>query len=159
MHVTTGTNDSASTGAAGLTFGDFNGDGVVDIAAEDVVSFNSIAAVLLANTSQLCSIARLDLTTQSSARSALSTLDSIMTRVSKELGNIGATQSRLSSAMNTLGATRDNYSAAATRITDVDVASESADLLRHQILTQTAGAVLAQANQSPGLLLRLLQDI
>jgi flagellin len=51
---------------------------------------------------------------------------------------------------------RENYIAASSRITDADIAQESARLTSTQIRQQGASAVLAQANQSPALVLQLL---
>ena len=53
---------------------------------------------------------------------------------------------------------RENLSAAESRIRDVDVARETADLTRNSILQQAATSVLAQANQQPQALLQLLQN-
>jgi flagellin len=50
-----------------------------------------------------------------------------------------------------------NTSAALSRIQDVDVASETANLSKEQVLSQAGVAVLAQANQAPQLALKLLQ--
>jgi len=57
-----------------------------------------------------------------------------------------------------LHAIRDNNVAASSRITDVDVAMESAELAKNQILQQVSSAVLAQANQLPALVLSLLSN-
>jgi flagellin len=78
--------------------------------------------------------------------------------VAKERGAIGSTMNRLSAGLSNLESTRVNIASAAGRILDVDVAGESARLVRSQILQQTAAAVLAQANQSPNLALQLLRS-
>jgi flagellin len=71
--------------------------------------------------------------------------------------SIGATESRLRVISNVMSATRENLAAADSRIRDIDVAAESAELTRLTILQQAGAAVLAQANQAPGLALQLLQ--
>jgi flagellin-like hook-associated protein FlgL len=136
---------------------DFDGDGVLDIAASDTDAgaFN----IFLGRSQRTTTIARLDLATQSGALAALSTLDATLQRISAERGAIGASLSRVSSSLNTLGSTRDNYAAASSRIKDVDVALETGELSRKQILQQSAQAILAQANQIPTLALSLLRDI
>lgn len=96
------------------------------------------------------------LLTQSSARTALDTLDRQFQRISTEQSTVGAFMSRLSVAYNATRSRRDQYIAAASRITDTDVAADSANLIRTQILQQAAAAVLAQANQEPALALKLL---
>ena len=65
-------------------------------------------------------------------------------------------QNRLEHTINYLGVQAENLSAAESRIRDVDIAKETAELARDQILQQAAIAVLAQANSQPQLMLRLL---
>jgi flagellin len=60
-------------------------------------------------------------------------------------------------AINALTVSRENFAAAESRIRDVDVASEAAELTRLNILQQAGAAVLAQANQQPSLALNLLR--
>jgi flagellin len=69
----------------------------------------------------------------------------------------GAEQSRLTFASDMLSVNRQNLEAANSRIIDVDVAAESSQLARFQILQQAGTAMLAQANTSQQSLVRLLQ--
>ena len=69
----------------------------------------------------------------------------------------GAEQSRLTYALDMLKVNKTNLEAANSRILDVDVAEESTQLARYNILQQSGTAMLAQANQSSQSLLRLLQ--
>jgi len=71
-------------------------------------------------------------------------------------GALGASQNRLTSAYTSIQSARENLSAAESRIRDVDVAYETADLTRNSILQQAAVSVLSQANVQPQLALRLL---
>jgi flagellin len=64
--------------------------------------------------------------------------------------------SRLETALANLHTTKENYTAAASRIEDADVASESAELTRANILKQTAASVLSQASLQPRIVLQLL---
>ncbi len=73
-------------------------------------------------------------------------------------GNIGALLSRTESALGLNAATVEQYQAARSRILDADIAQESANLVRLQILQQATTAVLAQANQHPGIALSLLNS-
>lgn len=93
---------------------------------------------------------------QAAARTALEAVLAAITEVSTKRGSVGAAESRLSSAINTLQVTRENYAAALGRIEDIDVAEEMAKLIRNQILQQAGVAVLAQANQQPEIVLKLL---
>jgi flagellin len=72
-------------------------------------------------------------------------------------GGLGSSESRLLSAISNLQVARENLLAAESRIRDVDVATEAAELTRLNILQQTGAAVLAQANQQPQLALTLLR--
>jgi flagellin len=139
------------------TLGDFNNDGVADI-VNVIQAFPGASPVnlRLANTTQVATMAKLDLFTQDAARDEMMGLEATLQRVTSELGSVGALQSRFAVAANHLAITKENYDAAASRIQDVDVAIEAANLTRNQILQQAASAVLAQANQLPSLALRLL---
>ncbi|MFA5583668.1 MAG: flagellin [Bacteriovoracaceae bacterium] len=91
------------------------------------------------------------------AQLALSKLDNALTRINGTRANLGALQNRLQSASNTLMITDENFSAANSRIRDVDVAAETADMAKNNILSQAGVSVLAQANQAPNFALKLLQ--
>lgn len=97
-----------------------------------------------------------DLTTQAGAQSALATLDTAIDGVSTARAALGTAQNRLQVTIANLGNARENLSAANSRIADVDVASETADMTRNNILQQSGVAVLAQANQMPQVALKLL---
>ena len=112
---------------------------------------------MMSKATKTSTAARLNLLTASSARSALDTLDQTSQRISLELGDIGARMSRMNIALNVLAIAKDNESSASSRIMDVDVASESAELTRKNIAQQAAASVLAQANQLPQIALQLLR--
>lgn len=131
---------------------DVNGDGILDIASAEAGNIS----ILMGNSTEVTTIGLLNLLSQAEARAALVTLDSQLDRVTKELGSIGSTQSRLGVTINHLQSTRENYESAYSRIMDADIAEESSKLIRNQILQQSGIATLAQANQQPALVLRLL---
>lgn len=93
---------------------------------------------------------------QSAARTALDAINGAIGSLTFQRGFLGATESRLEAAINNLRVARENYTAAASRIRDVDVAEEAAELARLSILQQAGTAILAQANQQPQLALQLL---
>ena len=93
---------------------------------------------------------------QISARSALDAIQVALTSVNQKRGTLGALESRLEVTINNLQVARENFKAAESRIRDVDVATEAAELTRLNILQQAGAAVLAQANQVPQLALQLL---
>jgi flagellin len=90
------------------------------------------------------------------AQLSLAKLDDALTRINGTRANLGALQNRLQSASNTIAITEENFSAANSRIRDVDVAAETADMAKNNILSQAGVSVLAQANQSPNFALKLL---
>ncbi len=90
------------------------------------------------------------------AQLALAKLDDALVQVNGARADLGALQNRLTSVVNNIGVSVENYSEANSRIRDVDVAKETADMTRNQILTQAGASVLAQANQTPQLALKLL---
>jgi len=98
----------------------------------------------------------LDVTSAANASSALTSLDSAITSVNDARGSLGASQNRLQSAYRSIQSVRENLTASESRIRDVDVAMETADLTRNSIMQQAAVSVLAQANVQPQLALSLL---
>jgi flagellin len=93
---------------------------------------------------------------QSAARLTIDAINSAITSVTRNRGTLGAAEARLEVAVNNLQVARENFQAAESRIRDVDVAQESAELTRLSILQQAGAAVLAQANAQPQLALQLL---
>ena len=91
------------------------------------------------------------------AQTYLGDIDDAITAVSTKRGNLGALVNRLEGTANNLAIAMENFSASESRIRNVDVAAESANLVRNQILQQASNTILAQANQTPGLALQLLQ--
>ena len=93
---------------------------------------------------------------QDASRSALDAVRSAIGSLASTRGTLGATESRLQVTINNLQVARENFAAAESRIRDVDVATEAAELTRLGILQQAGASVLAQANQQPALALALL---
>ncbi len=134
--------------------GDYNEDGVPDVV---VMAHNGTPGVaFMSGVTQTTLMPILNISTQADARDTLTFLQEQLDRISLERGNIGSMQSRLGFAANVLEQRRQNYAAASSSITDVDVATEAAQLVRSKILQQAGAAVLAQANQAPAMALILL---
>ncbi len=100
----------------------------------------------------------IDLTTEANARAALAIIDQGIRDVASGRADIGAAQNRLVVTNANLSSARENLSAANSRIRDVDVASETAEMTKNNILMQSGAAVLGQANQLPSIALSLLQQ-
>lgn len=94
---------------------------------------------------------------QSASRLALDAIRAAITSVTRNRGTLGAAESRLTTTIENLRTARENFSNAESVIRDVDVAEESAELTRLNILQQAGTAILAQANQQPQLALQLLR--
>ena len=94
--------------------------------------------------------------TNANAIAALTKVKAAITQLSTDRANVGANVSVLQSYSETLGVLKDNLSAANSRIKDVDVADESTKFAKYNILVQAGTAMLAQANQAPQSVLKLL---
>ncbi|NOT79529.1 MAG: flagellin FliC [Bacteriovoracaceae bacterium] len=94
--------------------------------------------------------------TKEGAQNALKKLDDALVQINGARANFGALQNRLQSTQNNLEISDENLSAANSRIRDVDVASETADMTKNNILLQAGISVLSQANAAPNSALKLL---
>ncbi len=121
------------------------------------LNISGAAAAGTAKSSDLQSVASLDVTTFAGAQAALKIVDASLSRVNDQRAQYGALQSRFSSAISNLQTTSENLSASRSRIVDTDFASETASLTRGQILQQAGTAMLAQANSLPNGVLSLLR--
>lgn len=91
------------------------------------------------------------------AQRSLANIDDAIQNVSSIRGELGAIDNRLSSTIRNLGVSIENLTAAGSRIKDVDIASETAELTKNSILMQAGVSVLSQANSVPKMALSLLQ--
>jgi len=98
----------------------------------------------------------LDISTAGGAASALDALDFAIQSVSHQRSNLGATQNRLEHTINSLNTSAVNTRAAESRIRDADMAQETIDLTRDNILQQTSLAMIAQGNMARQSVLQLL---
>ena len=96
-------------------------------------------------------------TTALAARNAMDALDTALNKVNEQRSKFGASQNRFDAIIANLQVSSENQAAARGRIMDADFAVESANLARAQILQQAGTAMLAQANQMPQSVLKLLQ--
>ena len=99
-----------------------------------------------------------DVTSQAGAIEAMQIIDNAVTQLSAMRGELGSFQKNfLESTVRTLDIARENFTAAESTIRDADIAEEMSRYTRLQILGQSGTAVLAQANQMPQQVLKLLQ--
>ena len=94
--------------------------------------------------------------TQEDAQKALEALDAAIVTKDKTRAHLGALQNRLENTVSNLTTQSENLQAAESRISDVDVATEMTQFVRNQILTQSAVAMLSQANSMPQMAMQLI---
>ena len=90
------------------------------------------------------------------AQSAIGEIDTALDNLSTDRATLGAAINKLTSSVVNLGVTIENVTDSLSGIRDVDMATESTNLAKAQVLQQAATAMLASANQIPQLALRLL---
>jgi len=98
----------------------------------------------------------LDISTADLSTNAVTVIDSAIQAVSAERSKLGAYQNRLEHTINNLQTASENMTSAESRIRDVDMAAEMSAFTKSQILSQAGVAMLAQANQVPQAVLKLL---
>lgn len=103
-------------------------------------------------------IEEISVDTKVNAQFSLAAIDTAIEDVSATRAELGAIENRLSSTIRNTGISIENLSAARSRIKDVDIADETAELTKHNILMQAGTSVLTQANNVPKLALTLLQN-
>jgi flagellin len=108
-------------------------------------------------TSEAVTEAGIDVSTQSAASKAITTIQTAIETVSTERAKLGAYQNRLEHTIANLGTSSENLTAAESRVRDVDMAKEMMAFSKNNILAQAAQAMLAQANQQPQGVLQLLR--
>lgn len=105
----------------------------------------------------LSNITILDVKTNTNSNNSIAELDVAIDNINKERAGIGAVINRITYATDNLANVSQNTSESRSRILDTDYAKASAELARTQIISQAATAMLAQANQLPQSVLKLLQ--
>ena len=102
-------------------------------------------------------VSDLDVLTVEKSHKFLTAIDGAIKRIDAERGDLGSTMNRMQHTIDNLSNTVVNTQAARGRIEDADMAAETANLAKNQILQQAATAMLGQANQSMQTILTLLR--
>lgn len=102
-------------------------------------------------------VADLSIDNKAGAQESLTRIEDALDYVSGIRADLGALQNRLNSTINNIGTTVENLSAANSRIKDVDIADETSELTRNQILLQSGTSVLQHANSTSKMALSLLE--
>ena len=120
-------------------------------------SFNKINVGVKDMSCKGLGIASLDISKKAGAADAIDTIRNAIDKVSEQRGVLGATQNRLEYTINNLDTASENLQSANSRIRDTDMAKMMMEYTKVNVLTQSAQAMLAQANQQPQSVLQLLQ--
>ena len=146
--------------AATLTFqvgANTTSDDTISIATSNMTSLASITT--LAGTDNAGTArAKIDSTADATMiATVIADIDTALDLVNSERATMGASQNRFEAVISNLQTSVENQSAARSRIMDADFAAETASMSRAQILQQAGTAMVAQANQLPQQVLKLLQ--
>ena len=125
--------------------------GPTNSASEDYYYINKSDATLSG-----LGLDNLSITTQDSAQAALKTIDEAIVKKDTIRAYYGAMQNRMENTMAQLRLQAENLQIAESRISDIDIAQEMTYFVKNQILSQSAIAMLAQANSMPQMALRLI---
>ncbi len=125
--------------------------GQVGVSGDDTIDVS-----LKSSSASALGLSGLNIGTQAGAQAAIGQISSARDTINENRGAIGASQSRLEVSFANLQEQRVQTAAAKSRIVDADIAEETANRTRANILTQAGTSVLTQANQSPALALSLL---
>ncbi len=117
---------------------------------------DNLSVALSDSDSAALSINSIDLSTASGASSAISTASSAIDSLASNLQSIGEYKARLSSKENTLSVASTNTEAVRSSVEDADFAKEQMEVMKLQIMQQTAVSSFAQANSSPQVVLSLV---
>ncbi|WOT06241.1 flagellin [Shewanella youngdeokensis] len=151
---------TATVDGGGIVFGGVAENGstmTLTMADDEATAITPATALDLGDDdSKVLSVNDIDLTSESGSQSAISVIDAAIASIDSDRADLGAVQNRMDFTINNLSNIQTNVSDARSRIQDVDFASETAELTKQQILSQTSSAMLAQANQLPQAALSLL---
>ncbi len=142
-----------STGRIKIHFGSGNN------CAEDYYYFRigcATASALGLGNQGVATRAGYAVSTQSAAQHTLHAINLAIISKDKIRAALGAMQNRLENTITNLNTQAENLQAAESRISDVDVATEMTQFVRNQILSQSAGAMLSQANSLPQMAMKLI---
>ncbi len=157
----TGTGFVAGTDGISVTGGDFDGvlRGSVALSATDTIAIGGTSADI----GHTASIAKdtngvddIDISTRAGADTSMKRIDAALATIDDIRGGLGAVQNRFESTIANLSNVSENLSAARSRILDADIAQETSEMTKQNILQQAGVSILAQANQAPQLALSLL---
>lgn len=141
--------------------------GVVEFSSQDSYTISSSVAntagsilSTAANTNVIANfeaITAIDISDIQGANDAMKIVDAALGKIDAQRGDLGAIQNRFESTIANLQNVSENLTAARSRIMDADIAQETSEMTKANILQQAGVSILTQANQTPQLALQLLQ--
>jgi flagellin len=156
-----GTSGTAAAGTFAATVGQtdygkvtLESNSNISLSGSDVAAIGQTAGTISLNASTL---ANANVLTVSGANATINAVDSALATVSSLQSQLGAIQNRFTSTVSNLQSTVQNLTQSRSTIQDADFAAETAKLTQSNVLQQAGISVLAQANQQPQLILKLLQ--
>ena len=141
-----GSDAATLTFQVGANVGSFDS---ISIATQDLTNNSTITSVTGASIGST--------STAGSLQTVVQNIDTAIDAINSQRAIFGASQNRFSAVISNLQSSVENQSAAQSRIMDADFAAETAAMSRAQILQQAGTAMVAQANQLPQQVLKLLQ--
>lgn len=147
---------SATAASSGSSTINLSSAKTIDIGA-GTGGASSVASGSYASVTTTGSVQSLDITTAANAQSAMQVIDGALKQIDTQRSTLGAVQNRLDSTISNLQNISENATAARSTIQDADFAAETAEMTKQQTLQSAATSVLAQANQQPASVLKLLQ--
>ena len=141
--------------------------GVVEFSSQDSYTVSSDAAPgagsilsTAADTTVIATfeeVTAIDISSILGANDAIKIVDAALSKINAQRGDLGAIQNRFESTISNLQNVAENLTAARSRIRDADIAQETSEMTKANILQQAGVSILTQANQTPQLALQLLQ--
>jgi flagellin len=149
-----------ATGSIGAAAEEYTGSSTLSLTFKlgtGTATEDSLTFVLDATNTSALGLTSQDITTESSSNAALEAINNAIDTLNEFRADVGAAQNRLEFASDNLNVSIENAEAARSTLLDLDIAAEMTKFSSKQVLLQSGVAMLAQANQMPQNLLRLLQ--
>ncbi|HHL34490.1 MAG TPA: flagellin [Desulfobulbaceae bacterium] len=137
--------------------------GTIEFSSQDSYTVSSSAAAgagSIVDSDQISAleeVTTIDISTVDNANKALKIVDAALGKIDAQRGDLGALQNRFESTIANLKNVAENLTAARSRIRDADIAQETSEMTKANILQQAGVSILTQANQTPQLALQLLR--
>ncbi len=143
------------------TSSNFNGINMLDNSANVRIQFGGASDYIQIAGSNMTEtgleIGSLSIASDTTAQTALATMDSAISLKDTARARFGYMMNRLESTISVINIQAENLLTSESRISDVDVATEMAEMTRNQVLAQAGVSMLAQANSMPQMALTLLR--